>query len=375
MNAPPLLYYPDFYPDPTWLRAVLLLNDKLYRIVPNDVQLDDPEALREIEGELGGLGRIAPNEVHTNPYGDAADWLERTLEIIKRELNSNKDQRESCIEFSDGRISFPGNVFVYDKKLSDRVYGMLRRNDLIDREIQELEEHLHGSRKGVVLPAAAANAILSFIADSIARDQGLTPITDQALMYAMTTMAGLHLPLKVPKGADEGLLSGAFASILLPREIGQINFSDYRILRDRSAELRRAFGNFVQQCAEACRLERIESTATLQKKIENCADDVSKEFKKFQTGTQKALRLIRDWWPLMIGGMLTLAKDLVPPEWSLTFGAAGQGVKFAQQAFMPSPNHDKEKMFSLAAALGRDVRLLPKVSQLVSSQTALRAGS
>src|SRR5712692_11605548 len=45
MNEYRVLYYPDFSPDPAWLRKVLLLFDAVVRIVPEDVHPDDPDDL------------------------------------------------------------------------------------------------------------------------------------------------------------------------------------------------------------------------------------------------------------------------------------------------------------------------------------------
>jgi len=368
LKAPPLLYYPDFYPDPQWLRAVLLLNDEVCRIVPKDVELDDPQALREIEGELGALTRIAPEGTHTKPYASSAEWLDRVFEIIARERRSQSDSRTISIRLSGSQVEFSGNVFLYDQKLSHRVREMLVSHDLIDPTVQEVAEGLHGKLGGVVIPAAAANAILSFIADSIARDRGFTAITDQSLDFAMNTLLGLDIPIRAPSGSDDGILAGVFASILVPKEIGEIPFDDYKILRERSADLRTAFAKFVQECSDACRLHRIENASRLQQRIQEHGNAVSEEFRKFQSGSAKALRFLRDWWPLTTGGMLAFAKDVFPPEWALSLGAAGQVIKFVQQATMPFPDRNKEKVFNLAAELGGDIRALPRVSQLVGAR-------
>jgi hypothetical protein len=369
-KSPPLLYYPDFYPDARWLRAVLLLNDEVSRIVPKDVELDDPEPLREIAGELGALSKISPEGVHTEPYASSAEWLERALGIIAEELSSQTDSRKIRITISGGRVGFSGHVFLYDQKLSHRVREMLLQHRLLDPKLQHLARELHGEMGGVIIPAAAANVILSFIADSIARERGLTAITDQTLEFAMNTLLGLDVPVRPPSGADEGILAGVLARILIPKEIGEIRFSDYKILRERTADLRTAFGDFTRECSQASRLYRIGSTAYLQKRIHERANAVSEEFRKFQTGAATSLRFVRDWWPITIGGVLALAKDVVSPEWALLFGAAGQVVKIVHEATTSSPNRNKERVFNLAAELGDDIRALPRISQLIGSRTA-----
>ena len=363
----PLLYYPDFYPDGAWLRAVLLLNDEVCRIVPSDVELDDPEPLRQIEGELGALTKISPEHVHTEPYTTSAEWLDRAFSVIRREVGSESGSRKIRMSISDGKVEFPGKVFVYDQKLSERMREMLLAHGLVDANLQRSVAALH-RKKGLMIPAAAASVVLSFIADKIARDKGFNAITSQPLDFAMNTLLGLNIPARPPSGADEGILAGVLASILIPEEIGEIPFSDYKILRERSTDVRIAFARFVHECSRAGGLQRIENTTVLQQRIERCGRDLEDEFEKFQRGGRRALRFVRQWWPFTIGGVIALAQSAVPPEWALTFGIAGQVIKFTHQATLPPADGIREKVFNLSAQLGNDIRALPRISELMASR-------
>ena len=91
---------------------------------------------------------------------------------------------------------------------------------------------------------------------------------------------------------------------------------------------------------------------------------------KFQTVAATSLRFVRDWWPITIGGVLALAKDVVSPEWAVLFGAAGQVVKIVHEATTSSPNRNKERALNLAADLADNIRALPRISQLIYSRTA-----
>lgn len=184
----------------------------------------------------------------------------------------------------------------------------------------------------------------------------------------MNTLLGLNVPVRPPAGSGEGSLASVFARILVPKEIGEIRFADYKILRERSGDLRSAFGEFTRECSRASRLEEIESMAYLQERIYDHAKLVSEEFRRFQTGVAASLRFVRDWWPITIGGVLALAKDVVSPEWALLFGTAGQVVKVVHEATTPTPDRNKEKVFNLAAELGDDIRSLPRVSELLAER-------
>ena len=369
MKTPALLYYPDFYPKAAWLRAVLLLVDEVKRIVPDDAEVDDPDPLKEIASEIGGLTNIAPDEEQVNPDGDAKEWLAKTLRIIGTESAAKKSPKRIEILISpNGDIEFPGRVFLYDRKLSDLVRNLLEENGLIDHRAQKFADKIGQKRPTTLVDAAASNAVLSVLASRVARDEGLTPITDQPLDFAMNALSGLHLPVRPHSGTAEGVLTAAFVKILVPKEIGDIRFSDYKILRYYSEGLRDAFGRYVQECHNTYRLDRIGSRGRLQERVLRCAQEVEEEFNKFQRASNKALRLARNWGSLALGGLFAIAKEYVPPEWSVPVVAGALLVQVADKVFIRKDAGGGEKLFHLSAEMGSNIRaLLPRVSQLVDS--------
>ena len=72
-------------------------------------------------------------------------------------------------------------------------------------------------------------------------------------------------------GAAEGVLAGVFASILIPKDIGQIRFEDYKILRERLKGCRHAFARLLNEYTQIARLDKIQNTTVIQKKIEELA--------------------------------------------------------------------------------------------------------
>lgn len=370
MRQPPLLYYPNYYPNPDWLRAVLLFNDEVKRIVPQDVNLNDPPLLKELSEGLGVLSRISPSTLQITPDFRSFEWLDQAFSILRMENEQGEKAGEekirTIIELSNtGSFSFPDRVFLSDQKISHIVRELLEKHQLIDHLAQDFAGELGETNGSTLVHPATSNIILSFIADRIARDYGLTSITDQPLGYAMTSLSGLDIPSRPPAGISEGLLAAAFANVLVPKDIGSLRFLDYKILHQRSSDMRAAFAKFVQQCHDICKLDRIESEAVLQQRVFDCAKDVGDEFSKFKTGSSKALRSIRDWWPIGIGGVLALAKDFIPKEMALEFVALGIGIKAIEKAFAPSPDKTKEKVFSLAAGIGYDMQFLPRVEQMM----------
>lgn len=366
MPTPSLLYYPDFYPNSVWLRALLLLVDDVKRVVPKDVVPNDSEDLKGLIGEIGVLDSVPPEETQILPIGEDLAWLERSLELIGRDARKKPNKKKiEILVGPSGEVEFPNHVVIYDKKLSKIVRDLLEKNELVDDKIQKLASTIGDMHGKTVVNAHASTTILSFIAGSIAKDTGLIATTDHSLGFAMNALRAQRVPIRAPKGSPEGMLTSAFASVLVPKEVGEVPLKEYLILRKYSQDMRDAFGKFMVQCDELARLEQIENATALQSKIEERAKKFDAEFKKFKKGRSKIVRAIRDWWPLTLGALFALGKDFVPPELALSFGALGQTAKFAEKVFVSSPDKRKEKVFSLAAELGTNIRALPRVSELL----------
>lgn len=369
MSAWPLLYYPDFHPSSTWLRSVLLLVDDVKRIVPEDVDTRDPEDLKELAGELGVLSPVSPSDTQIRPIGEDLAWLERTFELIAAERKLSGKRPVSILVRKSGSIQIQGWTSLFDRKLSDQVRLLLEKNGLVNERTQKFAAGVGDMEGKTMVVSEASEAILSFIAGSIAKDTGLIATTDHVRDFAMNAMRAQQVMVRAPAGAVEGLLTGAFATVLVPKEVGQIRLQDYVIFRKASEDMRAAFGDFISKCDEIARLERIESLGGLQSAIEARAKDFEKEYKKFRRRRSAAFRAVRDWWPISVGGLLTFAKDFVPPDWALGLGLglAGQGVKVIEKAISSNPNRKKEKVLSLAAVMDGDIKALPKAISTMRS--------
>ncbi len=171
-----VLYYPDFSPDSTWLRRVLLLSDQVIRIVPSDVKPDDPDSLRRFQDAIPGcLTAVAPYDadVAIEP-GD-----ERRLRLAFQLLGKRykKDSRSIEITVSNGGLSVAGHVFLHDSKLSDFVIHQLRSNRLLIESFRELTP----SARFIPVRKDASEVILAGLASRIARRLGVDAITDRPM--------------------------------------------------------------------------------------------------------------------------------------------------------------------------------------------------
>ena len=82
-----VLYYPDFEPDPTWLRRILMVCDGVIRIVPTDVILDDPDDVKRLQDAVeGGLDRISPEAGDTAVEYADRDRLSKSFRALAERL-------------------------------------------------------------------------------------------------------------------------------------------------------------------------------------------------------------------------------------------------------------------------------------------------
>jgi hypothetical protein len=353
---PALLYYPDFHPRLEWLRSILLVTDEVKRIVPADFATDDPEPLKEMIGEVEGcLGSVPPSEVEITPSWDELQRLERAFhEVSKYPAVGSTAGEFTLVIGPHGQWSFPGFTFMADRKISDAVRHALHRTGMIGTRQQRVyAEHLPAN--STVVRLEACYLILSLVADHMARRQGFTTITDRPLDYTLNALNGLKVV--APTNLSEGLLTSAFATVLIPAEVVNLRLNDYRILRESYAGLRASVTRFVQQSNEWCRLDRIEDPHFLEQRLAEAASSLRVEFDHFRK--TRFARSIAKWTPFSLGGLLTVvgAYQGLSQEWAWSMAGASFGFNLLDRICFRAASA-KEKVFSIATTLDYDIKAL-----------------
>jgi len=358
-----MLYYPDFHPETTWLRSVLLVADEVRRIVPVEFPTNDPPPLARMRDAIEGcLTNLPPTSVDISPTENELIRLDRAFGLLRqKQFTSGRRSELEIVIHRDGAVSFPGFTLLADAKIADEVRSLLKQHAL-EGDIQTRYARTSGARAGTVVQTGASYLILSLVADRMARRYGLNTLTDKPLEYAFNALNGLDIPFLKPSNAADGLLTAAFASVLIPKGIGKIRLSDYRILRDSYSDLRAAVRKFVLESNAYCGFDNINDPALLQGRIIKAAFDVRREYQKFRKS--RFARRIVGWTPFVIGGLLPLLADfnLVAKEFAWTVTTTGFGFKLLQKV-RSNPNAVRDRVFSLCTSLDYDVTaLLPNGS-------------
>ena len=133
-----VLYYPHFQSSPQWLKAILLLVDRVIRIVPRDVDPGDRDQLKELIQKIPGcLESIAPNDFDVNIDDINVLRMSKAFRQIRQNLPMTQS-REIQLKISGNSISIAGHVSLHQSKVSKQIYDSLIENNLIDPTLQEI---------------------------------------------------------------------------------------------------------------------------------------------------------------------------------------------------------------------------------------------
>jgi hypothetical protein len=332
---PPFLYYPDFHPGLAWLRSILLITDEVKRIVPSDFPTDDPEPLKEMIGEVEGcLDSVPPLSVEITPSSDELGRLKRAFDEVSKYPAADFTSRGFALKIGpNGELSFPGFTFMADSKICDAVREALEDSRMLGTQQQRVYGE-HFPPNSTIVRLEACYLILSLIADHMARRQGFTTVTDRPLDFAMTALNGLNVVDAGFANASEGLLTAAFATVLIPAEVLHLRLTDYRILRESYAGLREAVAAFVRESDEWCAIDRIGDPHLLEQRLAAAATSLRKEFDAFQKS--RFIKSIAKWVPFCLGGLLPIAAAYqgVPQALAWTLGGASFAFNLTDRAFL-----------------------------------------
>jgi hypothetical protein len=351
MTAYPLLYYPDFQPDPVWLRRILLLADSVTRIVPNDIHLNDPDDLLALQDSVPGcLGRISPDERDITIESVELPRLAKAFAFLGRSKARLSKKTVTISISNEGAVSIIDHVFLHSAKVSPAIHEELLRNGLI---ISGLET-LSGREGFLVVDEAASDLILSSIAGSISRRTGFDTITDRPIPFALNALNSLDVELLPTSERAEGALLSSLASLLIPAEAALIDPKQYRSLREAYSPIRHSFKELTAGLATINRLNRIQDPQVFKDQVDATVREFVKEYQQFRKS--RYARNFKRWAPLYVGGLLSIAGTLVAAP--VAFGIAGASliIQVVQKVYDSSADDSgRTRAFNMLAALRKDI--------------------
>jgi hypothetical protein len=356
MSEYALLYYPDFHPDSVWLRRVLLLSDSVTRIVPTDVELDDPDELHALQDSIPScLRTISPEERDVSIEEQNLPRLTKAFAFLARSQRKGSKRKITMTISPGGSISIAGHVFLHPGKVSPVIQGELQRHGLI----------LDGFGQGdfLAVDEGASHLILSAIAENISRRTGFDTITDKPIPFALNSLNNLGVGDVGPTDAEGALLS-SLATVLIPVSVGSLEQNRYRLLRESYAPIRAAFKALTEELARINRLGRIEDPKALREQVEVATQDFVKQYQTFRK--TRYARGFKGWAPLYIGGFLSMASVLVSPPIAVGIAGASLLTQVVQKKLeAPSDQAGRNRVFNMLAGLEKDIVKRSGVKQLI----------
>jgi hypothetical protein len=356
-----LLYYPNFQPDVVWLKKVLLLSDRVNRIVPADVTLHDPDELLRLQAAIPDcLSSIEPRGEDVALENNNFRRLKRAFELLA-EANTTHNDRSITITISGDAISFEGNTFLHASKLSPMILDALRQNHLIlDEDFNEA----FGNSEFYVVNEPACDLILCGIAEQIARRTGLDAITDKEMPFALGALNGLDIQPRDSQNGSEGALLTSLAEALIPSEVAILNAYKYRELRDAYEPIRARFKELTAKISSVNRLNEISDANVLQNEVDHSAREFVHEYELFRR--TRYADAFKDWVPFCVAGVLTAATVAVDPKYAV----AVAGASFAFQSIdkvmqLRDVDQNRNKVFSMLTGLTNDIVEKSKILHLV----------
>ncbi|MGA2904245.1 MAG: hypothetical protein ABSD98_10465 [Candidatus Korobacteraceae bacterium] len=350
MSEYALLYYPDFQPDPVWLKKVLLLADRVTRIVPTDVKLDDPDELLRLQSHVPDcLSSLAPREDDIALDSQNLPRLKKAFAHLGQSNDVGR-ARNVTIQISGGTVSFEGHTFLHASKVSPEIEEALRRNGLM------LEASLNdfADRGFFIVNETASDLILCGIAERMSRRTGLDAITDKPLPFALGALNGLDIEPRDNLNGVEGALLSSLARMLIPSEVAVLAPDKYGELREAYGSIRATFKELTATLSRVNRLDNIGDADELRNQIDGTAREFLHEYERFRKTRHAAI--FRDWMPFCVGGVLSVAAAAVDPRYavgiigaSVVFGAIDR-VRQSQDS-----DHGRNKVFSMLTGLSDDI--------------------
>lgn len=284
--------YPDFEPDHTWLRQVLLFVDEVHRIVPTHETLDDSDDLKRLmENCEGAVQRCAPE-----PYVDISTELAMLFGKVLDQPKFSKVASAGKIKItiSSGVTEVEGWEFLHVKKIGSGVHGELEKRDML--------RSFTDDSRWLSVPRGVGNLVLSMLADQIAQAKGYDAVTDQPLAFALNGAYGC-----ATKGQHhlEGVVASAVASIHVPQAIGRLSAKEYAELRARHTDARQEFARMARELKDDARLDRISEPEAFKDRLDEITEAVGKEIGKYRK-TKDATKF-NDWVPFIMTRLFPVA--------------------------------------------------------------------
>jgi hypothetical protein len=329
------LYYPTIeFQDYAWLWSAALLWDRIYRIVPEDYEPDEPENVRILNegGEIGVPLRPGPYAKET------AD------EFLKKVKSGAWDA--AALEFDVEEA--------YTRLHEDKVDVRLRQMLVATGKASAQGEWLY-------VPKQFESLYMTFLAERMSRRNGLHLISDLETAWSASTYFKYDGEvLEQPREDTTHQLAVLVIRDFLPRDILQLTPSDIIKFRDKRRAERQRFLSAIQDAAKhlsECEDQQVyeDRVRDIKRNIEDTLADYKKSVSDLKMIGWTGLKSVT--FPVVTKVASAIAGKALDPYLLTTISALGIGLGLVSgfKDFRGKKEKlEKESDYSYLLHLGRD---------------------
>jgi len=287
--------YPDFEPNHTWLRQMLLFVDEIYRIVPTHHSLDDSDDLKSLI-ELTGT---AIQTCEPTPYIEITADQALTFGTALNQTRFMRVAASNKMAFKlgpGGEQEVAGWEFLHVDKIGSRMRRELENRKMLRPSTEDVWQ---------LVPRGVGNLVVGMLADKVAQKRGFDAITDQPLAFALNS---LNQCFDREAPSIEGIIASTVATIYVPKDIVRLTTKQYVELRKRHSEVRSEFAKMVRDLKDAQRMSAKLSPADFRDRLDGIVEHIGSEVKRFRDS--KAASKFNEWVPFALTSLVPIAATL-----------------------------------------------------------------
>lgn len=280
------LYHPRYVPSGNWSKMQLLFWDKIYRIVPYDMQNEfgDDYINRVFKIDPSIMPMLEPEASDLRYYDIHKKTLKKAFKKIRKRANCD--------------LKDPQHFFgIHPAKAPKWLFEMLEDLGLakeIENKKEFWDEKHHWVQKD------AGQLIMSCLGSRMASRRGLESTTDRKSSFFLTSANEVSNDQSDRQDSSmEEALAVAVFQFFVPKRIESLSFEQILELQKEYTELRQSFHRAIRTISKEHNLEGIVQKQRAKEVLEDCLQEFIQEHERFKKG--KMSRLLGDWRVQSVG--------------------------------------------------------------------------
>jgi hypothetical protein len=236
-----VLYYPDMEPSKFWFRSHLLFYDRIYSVIPNELDYRPSACISELlELDQNFFKPVAPLNTDKSLNRVNFQLFDAAFATIKS--NPDRYPEEFSFEVTDSGINILGGAtFLHDEKMSRNMVSLLKKHNFVHIDSDVFRRHSGINLEDFsVVNLYAANLIVSHIADNIGNRLSLPTITEKSLEFSINSLNSWSIKndLKLKNTLASSIIQG-----IIPENITELSAEQFLGIREEYSDVRKSFNS------------------------------------------------------------------------------------------------------------------------------------